>query len=343
MSSDEHPTIFPSHSLLKKGLCPVTKIRGQEHNPIESHSLYFELHGTSLDDPTVHRLIFIMGLNSTSFSWEPQVRYFTESEERRDRYHVLVFDNRGVGNSGYPMGPYTTSGMAEDVIALLDYVGWKDGRSVNVVGISLGGMIALELADKIPERISSLVLVVTTPGNRFFWQNLPAFRTVRNLARITFNADPAIRAPISMSMLFPPSWLAKPAEYATPDENGKVRTNMDVQIEEFMYRVKLQRPQRFLGHISQMAAALTHHVSSKRLKHIAEEIAAPGKGKVIVLCGDEDWLVDLGGSRQLAAAMHPYAESVQFKETGHGIHMQRKKQFCEVVERAVREGVERRM
>jgi pimeloyl-ACP methyl ester carboxylesterase len=55
---------------------------------------------------------------------------------------VLVFDNRGVRNSGYPRGPYTTRGMAEDVVTLLDYVGWTGEREVHVVGISLGGMIA---------------------------------------------------------------------------------------------------------------------------------------------------------------------------------------------------------
>lgn len=41
-------------------------------------------------------------LNSTSFSWEPQVEHFGRKEE----YSVLVFDNRGVGNSGTPRGPY---------------------------------------------------------------------------------------------------------------------------------------------------------------------------------------------------------------------------------------------
>lgn len=98
-------------------------------------------------------------MNSTSFSWAPQVEYFGKS----DKYSVLVFDNRGVGNSGTPRGPYSyvylhlpcllisvlvihgpyrTSGMAEDAICLLDYIGWTNERDIHVVGISLGGMIA---------------------------------------------------------------------------------------------------------------------------------------------------------------------------------------------------------
>lgn len=73
------------------------------------------------------------------------------------KYSVLVFDNRGVGYSGYPTGRYTcvaltlgkmltdfsrTSGMAEDIIVLLDHLGWTASRQINVVGVSLGGMIA---------------------------------------------------------------------------------------------------------------------------------------------------------------------------------------------------------
>jgi hypothetical protein len=76
--------------------------------------------------------------------------------------------------------------MAEDVICLLDYLGWTADRELNIVGMSLGGMIAqgqwipdifaarfmrskldseyIELAYRIPNRISSLLLAVTTPG-----------------------------------------------------------------------------------------------------------------------------------------------------------------------------------
>lgn len=51
----------------------------------------------------LNKVVFIMGLNSSSFSWGPQVRYFGKERDCT----MLVFDNRGVGNSGYPRGPYT--------------------------------------------------------------------------------------------------------------------------------------------------------------------------------------------------------------------------------------------
>lgn len=54
--------------------------------------------------------------------------------------------------------------MAQDVIEVLDHVGWTESRSVHVVGISMGGMISLELAKVIPERIASLTLISTTSG-----------------------------------------------------------------------------------------------------------------------------------------------------------------------------------
>ena len=96
--ADSLNTIFDPETCIRKGLCPVTSIRGQSGDPLESHSLYFEQHGSGPE-----KLVFIMGLNSTSFSWEEQVEHFGRSGQ----YSVLVFDNRGVGNSGTPRGPYS--------------------------------------------------------------------------------------------------------------------------------------------------------------------------------------------------------------------------------------------
>ncbi|KAJ3559661.1 hypothetical protein NP233_g11205 [Leucocoprinus birnbaumii] len=149
-ASTELPTHFNPATCVRKGLCPVTKLRPQGH--LESHSLYFEQHGKG----TKYKIVLIMGLNSSSFGWKAQVDYFGGGKafqdedgggEGEEKSTVLVFDNRGVGNSGYPMGPYSTRAMAEDVVTLLDYVGWTGEREVHVVGISLGGMIAQASAE----------------------------------------------------------------------------------------------------------------------------------------------------------------------------------------------------
>lgn len=76
-------------------------------------------------------------------TWQRQTKDFGHTEA--DKYTCLVFDNRGMGLSDKLILRYTTSEMARDVVELLDHVGWTGERSVHVVGISMGGMIAQEL------------------------------------------------------------------------------------------------------------------------------------------------------------------------------------------------------
>lgn len=262
-----------------------------------------------------------MGLNSSSFAWGPQIRHFG-----KEGYKSLVFDNRGVGHSGYPRGPYTTSAMAEDVICLLDTLGWTGTRELHVVGISLGGMIAQELASRIPQRIASLTLAVTTPGGRP-WNNFPPWTGLKTLTRLVFIADPAKKVPLVMDMLYPSNWLA---EHDEDDPQG--RTNRDVQSESFLRRVLITKPQELMGHISQMAAALTHHVSPARLAVISKSIP-----KVVIITGDEDNLVLPSHSLELKARMSE-AELIQWQGTGHAINSQRVKEFNTLLEQTFEEG-----
>jgi len=81
---------------------------------------------------------------------------------RLARSHTVVtFDNRGFGDSDKPPGPYSTAELAGDTLAVLDAAGLE---RAHVIGASLGGMIAQELALAAPERVDKLVLVCTTPG-----------------------------------------------------------------------------------------------------------------------------------------------------------------------------------
>ena len=74
-------------------------------------------------------------------------------------FRVISFDNRGIGGSDRPPGPYSARMMAEDAVAVLDAAGV--GRA-HVLGASLGGMVAQELALGWPERVDRLVLACTT-------------------------------------------------------------------------------------------------------------------------------------------------------------------------------------
>jgi 3-oxoadipate enol-lactonase len=100
-------------------------------------------------------LLLIQGLGYARWSWDPVVPGLAE------RYRVVWFDNRGIGESDKPAGPYTARQMAGDGLQVLDEAGIDHAH---VLGASLGGMIAQELADAAPERVDKLVLCCTTPG-----------------------------------------------------------------------------------------------------------------------------------------------------------------------------------
>ena len=79
-------------------------------------------------------------------------------------FDVVALDQRGLGQTEIPPGPYEMADYAADAAALLDHVGWDSCR---VVGISFGGMVAQEFAVTWPERVERLALVCTSPGGDF--------------------------------------------------------------------------------------------------------------------------------------------------------------------------------
>lgn len=100
-------------------------------------------------------LILIMGLGGECGDWVLQTGAF------KKYFRVVIFDNRGAGKTDKPDEPYTIKTMAGDVIGLMDYL---DIRCSDVLGVSMGGMIAQEVAINYPERVNKLILVCTTPG-----------------------------------------------------------------------------------------------------------------------------------------------------------------------------------
>lgn len=111
--------------------------------------VYFERFG---DGP---RLLFFNGSFSTLETTRPMVEVYGA------RFDVAVHDQRGLGRTAIPQGPYTMADYAADGLALADHLGWDTFR---VVGTSFGGMVAQELAVTAPERVERLALLCTSPG-----------------------------------------------------------------------------------------------------------------------------------------------------------------------------------
>jgi pimeloyl-ACP methyl ester carboxylesterase len=109
-------------------------------------TMNYELHGQGKP------LILIAGLGTDISIYRKLVSPLSE------RYKVLVFDNRGVGRTDKPNIPYTIEMMADDTVGLMAALGIEQA---NVLGISLGGRIALAMALRHPDRVMKLVLTST--------------------------------------------------------------------------------------------------------------------------------------------------------------------------------------
>jgi pimeloyl-ACP methyl ester carboxylesterase len=101
-------------------------------------------------------LVMIMGFSGRGGDWRFQTRVF------KNYYRVITFDNRGVGKTDKPSGPYTIKMMEDDTIGLMDHLAID---KAHILGMSMGGMIAQELALNHPDRVKKLILGCTFASN----------------------------------------------------------------------------------------------------------------------------------------------------------------------------------
>jgi len=123
-------------------------------------NMYYEMHGGG--EP----LVLIAGLGTDLTVYEPIINELSQKSK------VLAFDNRGVGRTDKPDAPYAIEMMADDTAALMSGVGIE---KAHVLGISMGGRIAMALALQHPDKVKSLVLtsyvrdhqdLPVTPGSK---------------------------------------------------------------------------------------------------------------------------------------------------------------------------------
>ena len=231
--------------------------------------LYWEEHGSG---PPV---LLIMGLSFTHEMW------FRLLPALSARYRAISFDNRGMGRSDCPSGPYSIRRMAQDAATVMDAAG---ASSAHVVGASMGGMIAQELALRSPKRVRSLLLACTSHSGLFgAW---PHFRYAPHIQRVR-RATRAEREHALRRFLYATS---------TPPE----RIDEDV-------RVRCQCAWNHRGFWSQLAGILAWSAYG-RLPRI--------KVPTVVIHGAEDHLVPPENGRVVASRI-PSARFHLMPDAGH--------------------------
>ncbi|CAK7221256.1 hypothetical protein SBRCBS47491_004466 [Sporothrix bragantina] len=190
----------------RSGHLPVAAGRG---GPLR---IGWEVHG---EGPI--KIVFIMGLGSFKSAWQRQTLYF--GHERYKEYSVLLLDNRGMGDSDRPLMRYSTREMAQDALEVLEHVGFvpmskPDARSVHIVGLSMGGMVAQELACLIPGEVASLSLCCTAAAientSASIWENLAS----RAALIIPKGVEESVRG--TAGRIFSDAFLAGPDNITLP-------------------------------------------------------------------------------------------------------------------------------
>ncbi|GJJ67979.1 hypothetical protein EMPS_00325 [Entomortierella parvispora] len=271
--------------------------------------LYYEKTGSG-----PRKLLLIMGLNSPGSAWEPVVEHFSKNPE----YTTVFFDNRGIGFSDAPKGLYSTSQMAQDTLDLLDALDWK--KDIHVAGVSMGGMISLELVLADPKRFASLVLTSTNAG-----RSPPQLVTISFLSRVILVKSPEARIKLIAETLYPVAWLEK------SPKNSSFASNREMVYSSLIKRFKNTPLQPLHANIAQSYAALFHHVNSKRLAQIRES-GLP----VLVVTGTVDNFVRPSGSYHLQKELQ--CKMVIFEGSGHALPGEQTETYCRFLEEIMTKG-----
>ena len=181
-----------------------------------------------------------------------------------------------MGKSAKPILRYTTSEMARDVIDLVDHLGWTAPRSLHIVGVSMGGMIAQELGLLVPDRIASLVLVSTAPR---IVRTVPFVENLRQRINMFVPRDLDVQLDEITKRLFSQRFLDQ------PDREGHFATNADrIAAGELSKRMDKEGfPRR--GFVLQAIAAGWHSKSEAQLKELGDRV---GRERIFVLHGTGD-------------------------------------------------------
>jgi pimeloyl-ACP methyl ester carboxylesterase len=238
-------------------------------------------------------LVFLNGLAGNHLFWSGQVRTFSR------RFRCLSLDNRDSGQSSYATEPYVMADLAADVAGLL---GKLDLPPAHLVGLSLGGMIAQEVALRYPQQVRSLVLVDTlVRADEWFTGTLTAYGHIRRQVTDT---------PEFFQVLLP--WLVS---WRFFESAGKVEW-----LQGFLRHSP--HPQQRDGFFRQLAA-IGQHDTLDRL----DQISCP----VLVAVGEDDMICPPRYSQQIAERI-PQARLEVLAGVGHSPPLEAPRRFNQLLD-----------
>lgn len=245
---------------------------------------------------------------------------------------------------------YTTSEMAKDVLEIIDHVGWTDDRQVHIIGISMGGMIAQELAFAQPKRIASLALVSTAArlkSHLAFLENIMARaqmfvpksldRAVADAARSLF-AGPWLDAPDDtfLPSLDTPGVLPPASKIEVgreePGGYGKFETNYQRFAAQELTKRLTPGAMPKSGFMLQAIAANWHYKSPEQLKELADKV---GRERIMVIHGEDDRMIGVPNGKVLIEDLKPGTSYIK-ENAGHVIMMEERDWWNKVVEAHVK-------
>ncbi|GAC1341270.1 MAG: 3-oxoadipate enol-lactonase [Myxococcales bacterium] len=231
-------------------------------------------------------VLWLQGLNAPAAAWAVQLAHFGR------RVRSIAPDSRGVGKSDAPAGPYTTAGLADDALAVLDAHGV--GRA-HLVGLSLGGAVAQELALRAPARVKSLAL-------------LGSFATQAPRSAALLRAWRALYPLAAQSPALREAWELQSYAWLFTDRFWRGESNVRAAL-RFAATQPLQAPAGFLGQID---AALAHDARAR-----LPALRVPA----LVIHGALDQLSPLAAGEELAALI-PGAELLVVGDAGHAVNLE---------------------
>lgn len=251
-------------------------------------NLYYEERGQG--EP----LLLIMGITAPGEVWEKHVEVWEKS------YRCILVDNRGVGRSDKPVGPYSSAQMADDCAGLLQHLGLKQ---VRVVGVSMGSIIAQQLAIRQPDLVRSMVLMCPWAKCDHFAKEI--FRHMKNCkARLR----PEGFARYIQLLIFSKKSFDDPDTYqGMVDDRGEA--------------AKDPNPQPLIGLEGQADACINHDVLG-----LLPQI----KQQVLVVGGEVDAFTPTWMTREVAGAI-PNASLHIYEGSGHAFHWENLEDFNERV------------